>query len=49
MAKGSEQVFRSITKVSQRKFTVEEGKQAQEVFMVGSSTLVSTPAACILH
>lgn len=42
MADGTEDAFKAITKVSQRRFKVEEAKKAKEVFMVGSSTVVRT-------
>ena len=39
-AAGGDDVLDFIKTISQRKFTVEEAKQAKEVFMVGSSTMV---------
>ncbi len=42
---GDTDVLGFIKKVSQRKFKLEEAKQAKEVFMVGSSTVVSCAPA----
>ena len=39
-AAGGDDVLDFIKTISQHKFTVEEAKQAKEVFMVGSSTMV---------
>ncbi|CAK0782703.1 hypothetical protein CVIRNUC_005898 [Coccomyxa viridis] len=40
LAKGEDDVLSFIKRISQRKFKVEEAKQAREAFMVGSSTMV---------
>ena len=48
LANGEDDVLNFIQRISQRKFKVEEAKQAREVFMVGSSTMVIAPACAIL-
>ncbi|CAL5223376.1 g5881 [Coccomyxa viridis] len=40
LARGEDDILAFIRTISQRKFTVEEAKQAKEVFMVGSNTMV---------
>ncbi len=49
LARGDIDVLEFIKTISQRKFTVQEAKQAKEVFMVGSSTLVRLHSALVHH
>lgn len=44
-ASGDDDMLNFIETISQRKFTVEEAKQAKEAFMVGSNTMVSMDPA----
>ena len=47
LAKGEDDVLNFIKRISQRKFKVEEAKQAREAFMVGSSTMVTALAHAV--
>ncbi len=49
IARGDIDVLAFIKTISQRKFTVQEAKQAKEAFMVGSSTLVRLYSALVHH
>ena len=47
LARGEDDILAFIRTISQRKFTVEEAKQAKEVFMVGSNTMVGLPGTAL--
>lgn len=49
LARGDIDVLAFIKTISQRKFTVQEAKQAKEAFMVGSSTLVRLYSVLVHH
>ena len=48
-ARGEDDILSFVRAISQRKFTVEEAKQAKEVFMVGSNTMVGISCTALHH